>query len=221
VQWTTPWVQTNCDYRIGCPLLSCDPHTGAISWDATGRTLYLSNNATLVLGGGYYNFCSLYVNNGAVITIAPGAKVSVYIDSPSDPNGSCGTANSAQGVAPGTFTMLNNATFNAGGSALNGQIYVYGDPTHTPPNNNVTLNNNGSTSFALAAPFSNVNISPSNNTTYRGAIIGYAVSIVNAGHFIYESDASELQSGSLQLYYRSYWAQCAGNGTPGSPAAGC
>src|SRR5205807_4655133 len=127
----TTLTQTNCNYRISCPdLTNCDPHTGTINFDAPGRTLYLANNSSLVLGGGYYNFCSLYLSNNSVILIAPapGTQTSIYVDSPSDPNSGCPTINSAQGVAPGTFTMTQGATLNPGGEALNANIYVYGDP---------------------------------------------------------------------------------------------
>src|SRR5207245_1576971 len=112
-------------------------------------------------GGGVYNFCSLYLSNNSQISIAPGAIASIYIDSPTD-NNACTNTNSAMGVAPGTFSMMQNAALNPGASALNAQVYVYGDAAHTPPTNNVTLTNNGSSSYSLVAPYSNINISPSN-----------------------------------------------------------
>jgi Tfp pilus assembly protein PilX len=214
-------IQTNCDYRITCPdVQSCDPHIGTINFDAANRTLYLDNNSSLVLGGGVYNFCSLYLSNNSSITIAPGATVDIYIDGPAD-HGACANSNSNQGVAPGTFSMQQNSVINAGGSALHAQVYVYGDPATVPPTNNVTLTNNGSSAYLLVAPFSNVNISPSNNTIFKGAIVGYTVTIGNSGHFTYEADSDTLQTGSLGLFYRSYWEQCAGPGSTGAPTSGC
>jgi hypothetical protein len=217
-------VQTNCDYRLSptCAISyvgGCDSRSGSVSFDPVGRTLYLGNNASVTLAGGVYNFCSLYLSNNSQITIAP-TNTSIYIDSPLD-TPSCSTSNSANGVAPGTFTMTQNATLNAGGSALAAQIYIYGDPNDTPPNNSVTLQNNGSSAFALDAPFSNVNLSPSNNTIFKGAINGYTVTIGNAGHFTYEADTSSLENPALYAYYRSYWEQCSGAGSPSTPTAGC
>ena len=174
-----------------------------------------------MLGGGVYNFCSLYLSNNSSITIAPGAQTAIYIDSPLDGGSGCSNSSSGKGVAPGTFTMSQNSTLNAGGSALNAQIYVYGDPVNTPPTNNVSIQNNGSSAFALDAPFSNVNISPSNNTIFKGAINGYTVSIGNAGHFTYEADTGSLQNPALYAYYRSYWEQCAGPGSQSAPTTGC
>jgi Tfp pilus assembly protein PilX len=224
--------QTNCDYRLSCPdLTSCDPHTGNVTFDSVGRTLYLGNNSSLVLGGGYYNFCSLYLSNNSTITIAPGAQVSIYIDSPADPNSGttgsstnppCSKSNSSQGIAPGTFSMNNNSSLNAGGSALNAEIFVYGDPKDDPPTNAVNLQNNGSSSFALVAPFSNVSVAPSNNSIFVGAIVGYTVTLGNKSHFTYEADTGPLQNPALGLYFRAYWQQCATKpSSPSDPTSGC
>jgi Tfp pilus assembly protein PilX len=218
-------VQTNCDYRLTptCATLyvgGCDSYSGTVIFDSSQRTLYLGNNASVTLAGGYYNFCSLYLSNNSQISIVT-SNTAIYIDSPQDSGSNCSTSNSAQGVAPGTFTMTQNSTLNAGGSALAAQIYVYGDQTDTPPTNNVTMNNNGSSAFALDAPFSNVNLSPSNNTIFKGAINGYTVTIGNAGHFTYEADTASLENPALYPYYRSYWEQCAGAGSPSAPTTGC
>lgn len=235
--WSGTWVQTNCDYEIsqgiqypaclnaGLPVRDCDASTNlpTTDFDPVNRTLYLPNNATLVLQGGYYNFCSLYLSNNAQITIASGAKVTIFIDSPSDSGSGCPSSNSvALGVAPGTFTSQQNATINAGGTALNAQILVYGDQSNVPPTNSVNLTNNGSSSFALLAPFSTVNLNPSNNTTFRGAIVGYQVTLGNAAHFTYEADTSSFQSTSIPIYYPSYWEQCpAQSSSSTDPTAGC
>lgn len=244
-------VQTNCDYRISrgvtysncksglTPVADCDVIQGnlnKVSWDPAGRTLYLGNNVSLTLGGGVYNFCSLYLSNGASISLAPGTKASIFIDSPSDPNSGapsnppagsatnapCSTSNSSQGVAPGTLTLNNGAWLNTGGIALNLQMYVYGDTTNKPPTNAVTLSNVSTSAYELYAPFSNVSMSPSNNTTFRGAIVGYTVTMGNVSHFTYEADSSTLQSGSLEIYYRTFFEQCPGQAfNPATPTAGC
>ncbi len=224
--------QTNCDYRIGnCPSLACDPTTGKVYFDPVGRTLYIDNHSSVELGGGFYNFCSLYMGNGAEITIAPTVNSAIYIDSPADPtsgtsgsstNPPCSTSASAQGVAPGTFTMSNGSSLNYGFSALKAQVYVYGDPLDTPPTNAVSLDNTASISFGLVAPYSNVTLSPSNNSLFRGAIVGYTVTLGNKSHFTYEADTSTLQKGSLEQFFRSYWEQCpAAPSTPTDPTSGC
>jgi hypothetical protein len=216
------------------PVADCDPYVGNSSnivFDPVGRTLWLGNNVTLVLSGGVYNFCSLFMNNNSQILLAGNNKTSIFIDSPYDQNSGtagsatnppCSSSNSAKGVAPGTFTVQNGSAINPGGTALNAQIYVYGDTSNKPPVNAVNLTNNSSSAFELDAPFSNVILNPSNNTTFRGAIVGYTVTIGNAAHFTYEADSSNLQVGSLQLYYRSFWTQCpAVSSSSTDPTAGC
>jgi hypothetical protein len=141
--------------------------------------------------------------------------VSIFIDSPAD-HGACSS------LIPnvGTFTMSQGATFNAGGSALNAQVYVYGDPSSLGTNR-VSLQNVGSSAFLLDAPFSTINLAPSNNTVFKGSMMGYAVTIGQASNFTYEADSQTLASGSLESFYRSYWEQCGGLGTPSAPTAGC
>lgn len=236
--WSGSWVQTNCNYEIsqgityqnclnnGLPVRDCDPSSGLPSADfaptPTGRTLYLPNNAVLYLQGGYYNFCSLYLSNNAQIKVASG-QVTIFIDSPDDSGSSCSTGASPLGIQPGSFTMSQNSSINAGGTALNAQILVYGDRKDTPPTNAaVSLQNNGSSAFALLAPFSTVNLSPSNNTTFRGAIAGYSVTLGNASNFTYEADTGSFQAKAVPVYYPSSWEQCpAPSSSSTDPTTGC
>jgi hypothetical protein len=155
--------------------------------------------------------------------------VSTYIDSPWDLNSGApvpapaGSAtNLPCAVGTGSFTMAQNSGLNPSGSALNAQIYVYGDPSHTPPTNSATLANNSNSAYAIAAPFSNVTLRPSNNSTFTGAIVGYTVTLNSVSNFTYEADVGSLQTGSLDLYYRTFWQQCAAQSSSSTdPTAGC
>ena len=231
--WSGTWTQTNCDYEIqqgitypgcfhsGLPVKDCDVSSGQVTYDNAHHTLHLGNNSSLALGGGYYYFCSLYLGNNSQITVF-GGQATIFIDSPNDPNTHCPNANNSFGDLPGTFTMSQNSTINAGGLALNAQILVYGDQTEVPPTNNVNLQNNGSSSFALAAPFSNVSMSPSNNSTFVGSIVGYTVTLGQASHFTYEADTKSFVTNVVPIYYPSYWEQCIAP-VPGAPdpTSGC
>jgi hypothetical protein len=118
--------------------------------------------------------------------------------------------------------MTQNATLNAGGSALNANVYVFGDPNDDPPTNQVNLLNNGSSSFTLQAPYSNVLLAPSNNSVFRGAIVGYTVTLGNASHFTYEADTGPIQNNTVNVWYRAYFAQCpAPSGSQTDPTSGC
>lgn len=228
------WQQTNCDYEItrgitypaclnGLSVVSdCDLSSGSINFDPQGHTLYLGNNSSLVLSAGYYYFCSLYLGNNAHITVI-GGQATIFIDSPppADPTSACSTSNSAQGIAPGTFTMTQNSSINPGGSALDAQILIFGDPAN-PASNAVNLTNNASSSLALSAPYSTVNISPSSNGTFTGAITGYTVTVGQAANFTYEADTKNIQSGAAPVFYPSSWEQCGiGGYSPSTPTSGC
>jgi hypothetical protein len=233
--WSGTWVQTNCDYEVtqgitypgcmngGAAVTDCDQSVGLVSadFDPTNRTLYLPINSSLVLSGGYYNFCSLFLDNNSHITVL-GGQATIFVDG-NEAGSGCPTTSYKMGgntIAPGTFTMNQNSSFNAGASALNAQILVYGDQINVPSTNNVVLNNNGSSSFALLAPFSNVSMQPSNNSTFRGAIVGYTVNLGQASHFTYEADTQSFGTTSIPIYYPSYWEQCP-SATPTDPTAGC
>ena len=65
-------------------------------------------------------------------------------------------------------------------------------------------------------------LSPSNNSLFRGAIVGYTVTLGNSRDFTYEADTSTLQKGSLEQFFRSYSEQCpAAPSTPTDPTSGC
>ncbi|MCA1689452.1 MAG: hypothetical protein LC720_03125, partial [Actinobacteria bacterium] len=207
---------TNSNARI----CSLDPCSG-VTYDAVNRVLTMANNSSLTLGGGIYNFCDFTAGNNAHITIGATVQTQIYIDS-SARTLSDGITRACPVATGGRFQLSNNDTLdNPSGNALNVQLYVYGNPA-LPGANVVSLFNNSNSYMTLDAPFSTINLSPSNNTTFTGAVAGYAVTVGNAAHFTYQSSTNTLQVGSLGLYYRAYWKQCPAVPTSLSdPTSGC
>ncbi|MCA1690025.1 MAG: hypothetical protein LC720_06200 [Actinobacteria bacterium] len=207
----------NDDARI-CTL---DPCTGGVTFNAATRVLSLPDNSSLTLGGGTYNFCAFTAANNAHITIGATVQTQIYIDSPSRIL-SDGVTPACASTTSGNFTLSNNdALDNPSNNPLNVQLYVYGNPA-LPGANVVSLFNNTNSFISLDAPFSTINISPSSNTSYSGAIAGYDVTMGNAGQFTYVPSTSTLQSGQLGLYYRAYWAQCPATPSVSTdPTSGC
>jgi hypothetical protein len=181
----------------------------------------MSNNSSLTLGGGVYSFCGFTAANNAHITFGATVQTQIYIDSPSRVL-SDGITRACPAGTSGSLTLSNNDTLdNPSGNALNVQIYVYGNPA-LPASNVVSLFNNSNTFISLDAPFSTINFSPSRNTSFTGAVAGYAVAFGNASNFTYQSTTNTLQVGSLGLYYRAYWVQCPAAPTfAGDPTSGC
>jgi Tfp pilus assembly protein PilX len=189
-----------------------DHGSGGVTYTAATRTLSLSNNASLTLGGTIYNFCNLTMSNNTSLTIAAGVKTEIIIDSPDDPNSNGCPAGS------GNLNVSNNSTVTTlFGVSTALQIYVYGT---NDGKNVVNFSNNGATFATFFAPQSTVNIS--NNGAFTGAILGLKVNLSNNFTFNYGSDAGQLTASTQGLYYRSAWQQCPASPTSQSDlSSGC
>src|SRR6185503_9954171 len=95
---------------------------------ASPRTLEIDNNGSLTLGGGTYNFCKVTTGNGSPITIATGAKVRFFLDSPDRAGSGCipsgQTAAQARSNGFGGMVLGQGSNFNNPGQAINFQIYM-------------------------------------------------------------------------------------------------
>ncbi len=207
---------TNTDYRIANyvnnPSHPAAPYDTApgVSFNATTRVLTMSNNASLTLGGGIYNFCSFTAANNITITLAAGVKTEIIIDSPDDPNSGCA-------AGTGTFSISNNSAItNSSQDTTALQIYVYG---RNDGSNVVTLNNNGTFYGVLYAPQSTVNVS--NNGAVYGSIAGNIVNLINNFTFNWDSNDQYLQATSTGLYYRTAWAACVPTAPTSDSGSGC
>jgi Tfp pilus assembly protein PilX len=207
---------TNSNYRItnylnnpSNPTAPYDASSG-VSFDPATRVLSMSNNASLTLGGGIYNFCSFTAANNVTITLAAGVKTEILIDSPDDPNSGCG-ANT------GTLSIKNNANFiNPSLDTTALQLYVYG---RNDGSNVVTLSNNNSFYGVVYAPQSTINIT--NNGSFNGAIAGNVVNLVNNFTFNWDSQDQYLQATSTGLFYRTAWAACVPTPPASDLGSGC
>jgi hypothetical protein len=181
-----------------------------VSFNATTRVLSMSNNASLTLGGGIYNFCQFTASNNASITLAAGVKTQIFIDSPDDPNSGC---------APGTggLSVSNNSGWmNNSNDPTALQIYVYGLNNGSSV---VNFSNNGAFYGLLYAPQSTLNLS--NNAAFWGGIAGNTVNLSNNFAFNWGTGLSTLQSRTTGLYYRTAWAQCTATPATSDPGSGC
>jgi hypothetical protein len=206
----------NDDYRITNGLASpkvapFDSSSGpGISWTASTRTLSLSGQASLTLGGGLYNFCSLNLSGQASITIAATVQAAIFIDSPDDPGSGCAAGS-------GDLSMSGQASWNnLSQNPLGLQLYVYGLNNGT---GSVSLSGQANFYGILYAPQSNVSLTGQGRVV--GAVASKSASVSGQG-FNYDSRVSTLQATSNGLYYRTAWAQCApAPPSSSTPQAGC
>ncbi|CAB4923494.1 unannotated protein [freshwater metagenome] len=175
----------------------------AVTFDPATRALRAAGNATITLGGGIYNFCSVQIAGNLTLQIAPGAKVAWYVDSPDDPNGGCPPGS-------GGFSVGGNfQTGQAGGDPTAFQLYVYGtaDRRH-----GVTIRGNAALRATIYAPRSDVHIA--GNAQVIGGVAARTVTLDGNG-MVWDGRAGTLQTESRGSYHRTAWRECPSGG------AGC
>jgi Tfp pilus assembly protein PilX len=202
----------NDDYRItnglASPLVVPYDQSSGISWTPATRTLTLSGNSSLTLGGGLYNFCELDLSGNAQIAIAAGVQAEIFIDSPDNPNSGCPAGS-------GNVSFTGNGAVNAAQNPLAIQLYVYGRNDFS---GTASISGNGNFYGILYAPKSQVSIS--GNGIVSGGVAGRTVSISGNG-FNWDSRAATLQASSTGLYYRVAWSQCTPTWTGTNPGSSC
>ena len=204
----------NDDYRItngvSSPAVSPYDQSAGISWDPTTRSLRMTGNSSLTLGGGLYNFCSFSAAGNAAISLAPGVSAEIFIDSPDDPGSGCPAGS-------GTFSLAGKATWtNPSSNPTSLQIYAYG---LNDGSNVFTFVGNAAFYGVIYAPQSTVNIS--GNGSLTGAVSASNVTL-NGNAFNWSSSAGSLQAATLGTYYQTAWTACTPAPTQANvPGSGC
>jgi hypothetical protein len=151
------------------PLLECQKDTYNGSWSSTdpfnptNRSISLSGNTILTLGGSDYWICSIQLSGNSKLIMAKGAHVRFFFDTPEH----CGTSNQ--------ISMSGNNEITATGYQPSlGQFdvpgfYLLGSKTYA---SQVSLSGNSSTTneFVIYGPESTINVS--GNATFKGVIAG-------------------------------------------------
>lgn len=192
------------------PFDSCSAGSGACYVNTAGSPRTLSVNGSVTLSGGVYNFCQVNLSNQSAVNIAAGARVLLYIDSPSrNPQSGCVTGQG--GINSGNGTSFSNPS----NDAQNLQIIIYGSPAYPV----IDFPNNVALSAAIYAP--NTGISFKNNGAFSGGISAKTVSLKN--NATWDNKLANFQIATRLIYYRGAWRQCSSRGTQSSsaPDSGC
>lgn len=172
----------------------------SLTYDAPTRTLRAAGNATVTLGGGVYNFCSVSIAGNLTLQIAAGAKVAIYVADPDDPDSGCPAGS-------GNFSVAGNfASGTTGSDPTALQLYVQGSARRRTT---VSFAGNAAFRAAIYAPWSDVSIS--GNAKLIGGLAARSVTM-NGNGFQWDSRAGTLQVGSAGLYRRTAWRECAASG---------
>jgi len=132
-------------------------------FNPTNRSIILSGNTILTLGGGDYWVCSIQLSGNSKLIMAKGAHVRFFFDTPEH----CGTSNQ--------ISMSGNNEITATGYQPSlGQydvpgFYLLGSTSYT---SQVSLSGNSSTTdeFVIYGPDSYINVS--GNATFKGIVAG-------------------------------------------------
>lgn len=189
------------------PKVSPYDASSGVTYDAGTRTLTMSNNSSLTLGGGTYNLCKISMGNNSQITIAPRPPgqpqgVRLFVDSPYRQGSGC------SGAGAGTFTMGQGSSFGSppGGDPRNLQIYVYGWSDAESATPSVIEFNNSSFAGAIYAPQSHLVFK--NSATVGGGIAGRSVVFKNSLLFDWDDGIGDIRARTLRLFYRTSWKEC-------------
>jgi hypothetical protein len=174
-----------------------------VTYNATRREAEF-NNGRVTLSGGDYNFCKLAINNSTDFYVASGAKVRIFIDSPTRVGSGCRSGT-------GTFTVKNSFKLMADESQAQVQIYVYGGDVGGSPA--VDINNSSEFHALIHAPLASVEFK--NSMKFYGAINAKRVEFKNASDFYFPTNGisgltpdTNAPQDSLTLFQRSAWREC-------------
>lgn len=191
---------------------------GSLSYNSTYRELIFTNSGTANFKGGDYNLCKLEARNSTRFTVTPGAKVRLFIDSPTRPGSGC-----REGT--GTFVAKNSFELEADEKVAQFQIYVYGGDVGGNPA--VELKNSAGFHAVLHAPLASVEFK--NSVTFYGAINAKRVEFGNSSTFKWPVEGIsgltpdvETPANTLTLFQRSAWRECRSTPTDtGNRHSGC
>jgi len=208
---------SNCRLELTCPdPTDVDPYSKKRSstnpWDAVTRTINISQEATLTMGGQDYFVCGLFINNGELI-MAAGTSVRIFFDTPEN----CGlSAGDTQLRITGSGKIVSTG-YNPGESNFEVPgLYVQGSPDI--PTRVELSGNSGSNELLLYAPYSDVSIG--GEATWIGMLAGKSLHI--HGEPTIESNPDIAPPGIFfsSLWERTGYVECVG-ATASPPDANC
>ncbi len=132
------------------------------AFNAGTKVLTMGNNATLQLAGGTYYFTEFHADNNAVITIAPGAQATIYIQK--------------------QMTLRNNSVFNRNGAP--GNVTICGADGCPPGTKELIVENNGEFWGSYYGPDTEAWVS--NNGIVYGSLVAGKIMLDNNEAFHYD-----------------------------------
>ncbi len=165
-----------------------------VTWTPSTRTLKLTSNSSVTLGGSAYSFCKLEMSSNTSVYTAPGAHVSIYFDSPE-----------ACGLPAGTEQLSlssNSRITSSGGGPTNVALLFVGSPTLASTihlSSNTQVAGACEQNFVIYAP--RTDISMSSNSVYCGALAGKTIALASNALVFADNGASSFTIPATSAHY--------------------
>lgn len=205
-----PGIETNnsnCRLALTCVDRSeVDTYTkrrsSTVPWDPVTRTITVSQNATLTLGGNDYWVCRLEAQNGQLI-MADGANVRIYFDTPEN----CGlSAGDAQVSITGNADIVSTGYNPSEGNFAVPGLYLLGSPNI--PTSVVLTGNSGTNELVLYAPYSDIEVG--GNANWIGMIAGKSLFIHGTPTITSDPNIDLPDAFYTSLWERTGYVECTG-----------
>jgi hypothetical protein len=188
-----------------------DPKKGNVTWDAATKTLAMTGNSTVTLGGSNYSFCNLSLEGNSQLIVAQGAVVNIYFHSPE----TCG-----QSGSPVTQLYLTGNSRITTTSANPGDLrLMFVGSDSIPTAVNMEGNAHSTDEFTLYGPRTDVTLQ--GNPTYIGAVAGKTLTIAGSALLLADSRALGSDLTTALTYTRERYVECSGGTMPSPPNNYC
>ncbi len=181
-------------------------------WDAATRTINISQNATLTVGGTDYFVCRLKIENGELI-MAAGSHVRIFFDTPEN----CGiSAGESQIEVAGNGTIKSTGYNPDEGKFDVIGLYVLGSTTI--PTTVKLTGGSDTNELVLYAPHSDIDLG--GNATWVGMVAGQSLRLHGTPTVESDPGLSPPDLNYTSLWERTHYVECTG-ATASPPNAEC
>jgi hypothetical protein len=189
-----------------------DTHSGESTWNAAKREIVIGNSSTLTMGGGDYFICRLVLVNSSHLIMAASAQMRIFFDSPEN----CPGVSTTQ-LEIGNSSDITATGYNPSKGQFNMPGFYFMGSTTTPTQ--ITfVNSSSGNELVIYAP--NTDITINNSGTFKGAMAGKTINLVNSVRVEQDKGFTPPQIGGATLYQRQSYVECTG-AVASPPNANC
>jgi hypothetical protein len=169
-------------------------NTNNVDWDPEARTLDISSNASLTLGGSVYSFCKLEMSSNTNLFIAEGNTVLIYFDTPE-----------ACGIGPGETQLdlrSNSVVTSSGGGPTNLAMLFVGSetiPTSILLRSNTQVDDACEQNYVIYAPRTDIEVN--SNARYCGAVGGKTIHLDSNAEVYADNGAQSWELPNTAAHY--------------------